>query len=300
MITAFKPQLLSLIEQLENVRESRVLLLSASHLDMEILPALYQQLMKIGKVKRLDVVLQSKGGEVNAARRIALLLREFTDHLSFIVPYYCESSATILTLASDEIIAGQMAIFSPIDPHLHGGEGDITQADTALSCMDIQMFGEMSEDWFGLDKEAVRKEALSLLCQSIFPPTLTTFYRSTQEVKQIGEELIAFQLPQLNAEQRASIVKHLMFDYHSHGYAITRNEMSQIGLNIKTAEKVESLAWELSIIFQENIGGGLRQDPSSSWRDALIASQEGISLRENPGGGLMPKWLAEEDMQNVR
>ena len=79
----------SLLTELELYRNSRVLVLSASQLDMGLLPKLYEQLLAIGQTKRLDVVLQCHGGEVNAARRIALLLRQFTAHLTVIVPYYC-------------------------------------------------------------------------------------------------------------------------------------------------------------------------------------------------------------------
>lgn len=300
MLDQIEAKLLPLISQIEGARNSKVLVLAASHLDMEVLPTLYKQLMLMGKVERLDVVLQSKGGEVNAARRIALLLREFTDHLSFIVPYYCESSATILALSADEILAGNMAVFSPIDPHLHGGMGDPSESYSSMSFMDIQKFGDMSEDWFGLDKEEVQKESLSLLCQSIFPPTLTTFYRSTLEVKQISEQLIAMQLPQVDERERASIVKHLMFDYHSHGYAITREELSNIGLNLRTEPKVESLAWEISCVLQQFIGGGLRQDRDSPWNDVLITTKLNTAIRENKGGGLMPNWLETGNEQNTR
>lgn len=300
MLEQIRSKLAEPIGQIESLRNSKVMVFTASNLDMEVLPALYQQLLQMGKVERLDVVLQSKGGEVNAARRIALLLREFTDHLCFIVPYYCESSATILALSADEIIAGQMAIFSPIDPHLHGGDGEMGESQTSLSFMDIQKFGQMSEDWFGLDKEEVQTEALPLLCQSIFPPTLTTFYRATLEVKQIGEELLAFQLPQLAKEQRSSIVKHLMFDYHSHGYAITREEMAKTGLNIRTEEQVELLAWQISKVVQQSIGGGLRQERDAPWLDALLASQGDVAVRENRSGGFMPQWKELSQEQNIR
>jgi ClpP class serine protease len=143
------------IQKIEKLRNSQVIVLAASNLELEILPSLYQQLLNMGKVDRLDVVLHGRGGVVNAARRIALLLRKFTNHLCFIVPYYCESSATILTLAADEIIAGELAVFTPIDPHLQGEGHSEHATPSALSCLDIKMFGEMSKSWFGVDaKEA--------------------------------------------------------------------------------------------------------------------------------------------------
>ena len=300
MLEQFESKLAGPIGQIESLRNSKVMVFGAANLDMEMLPVIYQHLLQMGKVERLDVVLQSKGGEVNAARRIALLLREFTEHLCFIVPYNCESSGTILALSADEIIAGQMAIFSPIDPHLHGGDSDVAQTQSSMSFMDIQKFGQMSEEWFGLDKEEVQTEALPLLCQSIFPPTLTTFYRATLEVKQIGEELLAFQLPQLTEDQRSSIVDHLMFDYHSHGYAITREEMAKSGLNIRTEEQVELLAWQISQVMQQSIGGGLRQERDAPWLDALLASAETVAVRENRSGGFMPQWKELSVKQNIR
>jgi hypothetical protein len=280
------------IQRIETLRKSRVLVLAASNLELEILPQLYDQLLKLGKVERLDVVIHSRGGIVNAARRIALLLRQFTEHLCFIVPYYCESSATILTLAADEIIAGDLAIFTPIDPHLHGGESE--DADpSSLSCLDIKMFGNMSENWFGVDANEAREQSLSLLCNSIFPPTLTAFYRTTLELQQIGEELINYQLPELDMESRENIVKHLMFGYHSHNYAITRDEMIKIGLKVKSNTEIERLAWKISQAIQVTVGGALRQSIKEPWHDMLIATSIQVEVRENRNDGFMPQWKSD-------
>jgi hypothetical protein len=230
---------------------------------------------------------------VNAARRIAILLRQFTEHLCFIVPYYCESSATILALAADEIIAGELAIFTPIDPHLHGG-GEADGAEpSSLSCLDIKMFGNMSENWFGVNANDAREQSLSLLCNSIFPPTLTAFYRTTLELQQIGEELISYQLPECDLDVRKKIVKHLLFGYHSHNYAITRDEMIQIGLKVKSDLDVEPLAWQISQVLQRVVGGALRQAIEEPWYDMLIASSVQVAVREKRNDGFMPRWKSE-------
>src|SRR5258706_1453446 len=72
------------IKAIEARRNSRVLVLAASHLRLDLLPTLYDALCALGPSPRLDVVFQSPGGHVTAARRIGLLLDEFTDHLAFI------------------------------------------------------------------------------------------------------------------------------------------------------------------------------------------------------------------------
>lgn len=276
------------IAKLEEIRNSRVLVLAASHLEMEILPNLYEQCREIGKVDRLDVVLQCRGGVVNGARRIALLLRQFTRHLGIIVPYHCESSSTIVALAADEIIAGELALFSPIDPHLHGGGAD--DGNSAFSCMDIKMFGAMSEEWFGVNADEARTQSLSLLCNSIFPPSLTAFYRSTLELQQIGAELLRYQLPDESEAARQKIVHRLMFGYHSHNYALTPAEMEEIGLNLKRQPLVEDLAWEISKVLQATVGGSLRQSVDEPWNDVLLATRDGMRVRKNQAGGLAARW----------
>ncbi|MEW6731012.1 MAG: hypothetical protein AB1489_06725 [Acidobacteriota bacterium] len=279
------------IRKLEALRNSRVLVFAASHLEIEILPALYEQLCEISRVERLDVVIQCRGGVVNGARRIILLLRQFTDHLGLIVPHYCESSSTILSLAANEIVAGELAIFSPIDPHLNGSSGSGDNAVSTFSCLDIKMFGKMSQDWFGIHSDEARIESLSLLCQSIFPPALTAFYRTALELEQIGTELLKYQLPEQSEEYRQQIIRQLMYGYHSHNYAITRDEMAALGLKLRRDPETEQLAWEMSRMLHTIVGGGLRQSLEEPWYDVLLASRDSVKVRQKQNDGFVPQWI---------
>ena len=272
------------LRALELARDSRAIVLAASHLDMELLPALYELCQGIGRVPRLDVVLHGRGGIVNAARRIALVLRQHARHLSFIVPFHCESAATLLALGADEIIAGDLALFSPIDPQLDGAEGG------ALSSLDIKRFGDMARQWFGVDASEARQQSLALLCGSIFPPSLTAFYRTTLELAQIGEELLAWQLPDATQEARRAIVEQLVNGYHSHNYALTREELAGLGLTMARDAQAERLGWLISTQLQASIGGALRSAPDQPWNDALLASRDGVQLRCQRPGGFAPLW----------
>lgn len=274
------------IEALERERDSRVLVLGASNMELELLPELYETCQSIGRVPRLDVLLHGRGGVVNAARRIALLLRGHADHLAFIVPYHCESAATLLTLCGDEIVAGELALFSPIDPLLDGVGGG------SISGQDIRLFGEMAERWFRIEPEGARAESLALLCNSIFPPTLTAFYRTTQEMAQIAQELLAWQLPEAALEVRQGIVQQLMSGYHSHNYALSGHDMAGLGLRVRFDAAVERHAWPISRILQASVGGGLRASAGQSWYDTLLATRGGARLRRrHPDGLLSPQWI---------
>lgn len=270
------------VKHLERERKSKVLILAASMLDSEFLPQLYEVLREIGKTERLDVVLYGRGGEINAARRIALLLHEFTDNLCFLVPYHCQSAYTVLTLSGHEVIAGDLATFSPIDPRLNAIAGEGNEGIQELDSENIRLFNEMCKHWFDLDiqQEEVRMQLLASVASSIFPTTLTSLYRSTLELQQIAEELLIYQLPNASKEQRSTIVNKLLFGYHSHSYAITRADLLGIGVKVKRDETVEDMTWQIAKELNGIIGGGVRETPQDPRNDVLLASSSQAYVRQ--------------------
>ncbi|HAA15621.1 MAG TPA: hypothetical protein DCE41_29495 [Cytophagales bacterium] len=284
---------LPMLAELERERNSKVLVLAASMLDSEFLPQLYEVLLEIGKTERLDVVLYGRGGEINAARRIGLLLHEFTKHLSFVVPYHCQSACTALALAGHEVIASDLASFSPIDPRLQTVDGDGPNSIHEMDSESVRLFNEMCKAWFHLDiqQEEIRMQLLASVGSSIFPTTLTALYRANLEMKDISEELLAFQLPQETAQRRSEIVHQLMHGYHSHSYAITRANLEQMGLRVKRDEKVEALAWQVGKALTNFIGGQVRQTPQDPKNDVLLATASMGHVRQRHLERIAHTWL---------
>ena len=274
------------IDQLEARRGNPVLVFASVQLEIELLPALYEALLRLGPCRHIDVVFYSRGGIVNAARRIALLLREFASSVSFLVPHYCESAGTVAALCADEIVAGPVAIFSPVDPLLMsaGTEGS---GPPALSAQDLRLFGEMSSEWFGLDPREAQARALSILCDNIFPSTLTSFYRATREMQTICNEMLAWHIPDDREELRRHIADRLIFGYHSHSYALTWDELAALGLPVCRDAEVEALVWPAACRLREIIGQGARDSSQDAWFDALIATRKGAMVRrrseDSPG-----------------
>lgn len=282
------------IEVLEQQRKSTVLVLAASNLDIDILPSLYDTLINIGHSKQLDVVLYSQGGIVNAVRRIAMLLHQFCDKLCFIVPHYCESAATLLALSGNEIIAGPLAIFSPIDPQLQSADSD-TNTPSSLSSQDVRLFGKMMESWFSVDESQAQTQSATLLSSAIFPTTLTSFYRSTLELQQIGRQLLKYNQPLLDDNERSNIIDQLICGYHSHSYAITREELMALGLNINELHRNESLAWEIATDIRSNLGASVSQSIEAGWHDVIIATAQSLKLRSCNSTSPAPFWHEQQE-----
>ncbi len=280
------------LKHIERERKSKVLVLAASVLDADILPHLYELLMGIERTERLDVVLYGRGGEINAARRIGLLLHEFTEHLCFLVPYHCQSSFTVLTLSGHEVIASDLATFSPIDPRLNAMDANEEGGIQELDSENIRLFNDMCKNWFDLDiqQEEIRMQLFASVASSIFPTTLTSLYRSTLELQHIAKELLAFQLPKESVEYRSDIVKQLLFGYHSHSYAITRADLKQLGLKVKRDKTVEAMAWQVAKTLNGAIGGGVRRTPQDPRNDVLLATSGHALVRQRHMDSIAPIW----------
>lgn len=73
-------------------------------------------LKSIGKVKRLDLVVVSNGGDGTAAEKMLDLCRRYcSEKLRVVVPLYAKSAATLLALGADEIVMGETSELGPID-----------------------------------------------------------------------------------------------------------------------------------------------------------------------------------------
>ena len=216
-------------------------------LEVNDVPILYECLRTLGTTEQLDFVFYCTGGYVNAARRIALLLHNYTNHLRVLVPYKALSAGTLLCLGAHELVLGSMAEFTPIDPHIGSAMGQNPAGSPSLiSAEDIRAYREMAENWFGLTSEEHRMQLFTLLNQRIFPTSLSSFYRADKEVRQIAADLLKYQLPGVAAGDRERIVNQLVSGYPSHDYRITREEAREIGLRVQLPSlEMESLVWNI-------------------------------------------------------
>jgi hypothetical protein len=273
---------------IEARRNSRVLLLAASNLEIELLPVLFDVIRGLGDQPRLDVLLYGSGGEPGAARRIGLLLQQSTARLGVIVPDRCRSAATMVTLAAHEIVAGPAAIFSPVDPLLQASSGDEAGGPQAISAEDIRRFGEMAQAWFGQNQPRADSIALEALTTAIFPPTLTAFYRTFLETEVICRELLTAHIQ--DSDRIDAIVSQLMSGYHSHGFPLSREDLREAGLPVAGDAVVEELAWNAAILLGNSIGSGVRDNPDQDWLDACVATRDFCRVRVAGPRSLMPRW----------
>jgi hypothetical protein len=77
-----------------------------------------------GKRDKVAVILETNGGYVDSARRIAETLRHHYPHVDFVVPNHAMSAGTVLVMSGDNILMDYYSILGPIDPQIPREKGD--------------------------------------------------------------------------------------------------------------------------------------------------------------------------------
>ena len=68
---------------------------------------------------RLAVIVASPGGDINAAYNLALLFRQYgSRELTFVVPRWAKSAATLIVCGGDKVLMTQVAELGPLDPQI--------------------------------------------------------------------------------------------------------------------------------------------------------------------------------------
>ncbi len=246
----------SLSTQIAEIQKLRgnPLIVYASMINDDSVRILYECLRRQGRRDRLDLVLSTLGGQVTAARQIGLLLRDYVNHLTILVPYRARSAGTLLCLCASELVLGPLAELGPIDSHLSVIHPAPPDAPGMISARDIYTFRQMAEDWFGVTREEDRLQVLALLAQRVFPTTLSSFYRFDEQSRHIAGELLKYQLPDAEKAERDRIVDQLAGGWYTHDYAISRAEARDLGLRVRFASsEEEGLLWELLLACREQI-----------------------------------------------
>lgn len=73
--------------------------------------------------RRLAVVLQTGGGYIETAERMANTFRKHYSWISFVVPNYAMSAGTVLVMSGDDIWMNYFSTLGPIDPQIERRDG---------------------------------------------------------------------------------------------------------------------------------------------------------------------------------
>lgn len=241
------------------------LLLGQQDIHTELVDRVFDDLRK-GEYKSgaLDVVVASSGGDIDAAYNLALLFRRYgKDKLTFIIPRWAKSAATLLACAGDEILMTPIAELGPLDPQITA-MNPLEQRVEQFSPLHIESTLRLIRDEFSNGND---KLAEGLMQRLQFPLTLGSFKKLLEVGQEYVERLLSSRMFKDDQKKAQRIGKELTTGYADHSWCITIEEAVEIGLNAVEIEgDCLNVVWQIHRLHRE--------------KEALIAQENERKTKE--------------------
>ncbi len=207
--------------------------------------------------KDIDFLIISNGGDPITASRIISLLRERFEKISVLLPYVAYSAATILSLGADEIIMHPYSNLGPVDPQLtisrQSDNGQPSRLE--FSSEDIRNYIDFVKTDLGITDQDHLTSAFNALAKEVGPLPIGSSKRSQQLSLSLSVKMLETHMD--DKSKASAIAKTLNTSYYHHGYAVSRSEAQNIGLNVVNPDlTIENLMWEIWKDYSEEMKCG--------------------------------------------
>ncbi len=248
-----------IIKKIEDMRKSKVLVYltgdrqgAAANIAEDVVRPMYDHLLKFGKVKNIDFILYSRGGDVGTPWKIISMLREYCETLTVLIPSKAYSATTLIALGADEIIMGPKGELGPIDPTLD--MPSTGQINKSINTEDVTSYISFMKEKVNLTDQAALCQVTSQLAQDITPLTLGTIYRTYSHIRLVAKKMLDSHKAKIDESKVQTIIESLTEKMFSHGHGINRKEAKGIGLNVKFAEdELAKLLWDLIVDYEDEL-----------------------------------------------
>ena len=165
-------------------------------------------------IEQLCMLIDSGGGDIDAASKIVKIIRSRCKKYITMVPYYAKSAATLLALGADEIIMCESGELGNLDPLVRDPvTGLFVPASSIGEAIDFI--------------QNIKDPLIKLSMTDKMPPLLIGAYNVARKVsKQYLEEIFE------KYENKNELIKIFTEKYISHGYPLTREYCKNLGLPI--------------------------------------------------------------------
>ena len=209
---------------------------------------LYGVLRGIGKVDRLSLFIKSEGGSGQASLRMVNLLRQFVKRLTVLVPFECQSAATMLALGADRIQMGPLAHLSAVDTSLTHDLSPIDRDNDRVSVSQDELH-RVIRLWQEQAK-GLKTNPYESMFQFVHPLVIGAVDRASALSEKLCLEILSYHMRDAQKAKQISTV--LNSGYPSHGYPITLKEAARIGLKAEPlVDEVNRLLFDLNEVYSE-------------------------------------------------
>ena len=219
------------LERIQERRNRRLLaIVDRRFIDRTVAYEVANLLRRMGEVDGLDVLLDSGGGDLDAAYKTLKIMQSYAKDTTIIVPFYAKSAATLIALGGDRLILCKGGELGPVDPQVR----DII-TDVFVPANSIKETVDFLE---GLTDKVVKVS----LTEKI-PTLMVGAYRAAAKAsKQYLEEVLA----KRNVANKKALVDMFTEKFFSHGYPMDAALLRKNKIEVSEIDDgEESMIYEL-------------------------------------------------------
>lgn len=221
---------LPIINKIQQDRKSKVLAVYCyQSISRHVAYRINKMLRRMGNIDKLDIILESGGGDIDSAYKILKMFRCYSKEVNVIVPSFAKSAASLIALGANELIMCRGGELGSIDPQVK--DPFTENFIPAHSIKEAINFIEETND-----------QVVKLSLTEKIPVLLVGAYREAGEsTKQYLNEIF-----QNLGEHRESAVKVFTEKFLSHGYPIDREFLNKNMIKVSEPDaKLEGLLFDL-------------------------------------------------------
>lgn len=229
-----------------------------------LLSTAYEQ--KIEKKEKICLILITRGGDPDAAYRIARATNHHFKHVEILIPDICKSAGTLLCIGAEKLIFGDRGELGPLDIQLSKPDEidermsglDIIQAINALQNQVLDAFRTYLIDirvGSGIRTKTAAEIATKLsddfiapIAAKIDPLTLGEHLRAMQIASSYGERL-----NDMVDSLKPNALVELVSSYPSHGFVIDRKEAANLFKHVSAPDESTECVYQWARCILEKI-----------------------------------------------
>lgn len=195
----------------------------------------------------LDFLLQTPGGDIDAAEKLISMVRGKVDSASLrvIVPDYAKSAGTLMALGADEVLMSDSSELGPIDPQMVMDDGNGTRIT-----MPIVSYIEAYKEHSAALRKSPEDPVAQMMLSKLDPTRVKHFETVMRRARMIAEELLQKGMFRVKSGNFTKIAGDLLDParWPTHGQMISADDALDIGLtvDIRSADDLEwQLFWQL-------------------------------------------------------
>lgn len=220
-------------------------------IDRGLVDRVFRERTCLDNVETLDVILDSSGGDLEAAYQLLVFFRRHCKKLRVIVPDWAKSAATFFCLGADEIWMSETAELGPLDAQIP----DPRDPDNLISALDefraidylrIHAF-ETLDEFVKLLIRRTRMGVKNILAEArqyvtqlmapmysqVDPLYFGASHRALETAIEYGRRVMArYAYKDWPSDKINTLLDELAWQYPSHSFVIDYHEAQRLGLNV--------------------------------------------------------------------